>query len=173
MWQVTKGKCQKDQIRGLAHLVEHTGSTVGQMCCLVGACACQDVVGGQVAMPDRNLGQKLCVSHSDACDCAPNLLEWTLLKGQTEHPHHCCVVSQDGVWGVAGRVKGPGTFASDTDVGHLLDSRSAGAAVYGANLHQHPHVLKDSRDLRDVLTQQHDLLDHYTLHYTEAMVVLN
>lgn len=171
MWLVTKGKCQKDQIGGLAHLVERIGSTVGQKCCLAGACACQDVVGGQVAMPDRNLAQKLCVSHSDACDYAPNLLEWMLLKVRTERPHHCCVVSQDGVWVVAGR--GPGTFASDTDVGHWLDSRSAGAAVYGASLHQHPHVLEDSQGLRDVLTQPHDLPDHYTLHYTEATAVQN
>ena len=141
MWLVTKGKCQKDQTGQLAHLVERTSSTEGQRCCPTGACACQDVVAGQVAIPDRNLGQKLCVSHSDACDCAPNLLGWVLLKVQTEHPHHCCVVSQDGVWGVAGRVRAPGTFASDTDVGHLLDSRSADAAVYGASLHQHPHVL--------------------------------
>lgn len=143
------------------------------MCCLAGACACQDMAGGQVARADRNLGQRLCVSHFDACDGAPNLLEWLLMKAHTEHPHHCCVVSQDGEWRVVWRVRGPGTVASDTDEGPLLDSGLTGAAAYGASLHSHPHVQEDSWNPRDVSSQPHDFLDRYILYHTEAMAVLS
>lgn len=78
------------------------------------------------------------------------------------------------MWGVVGRVRGPNTVASDTDEDHLLDSGSTDAVAYDASLHPHPHVLEDSLDLRDVLPQIHDLLDHYTLQCTEAKAaVLN
>lgn len=73
MWLVAKGKHQKDQRGEAVHLVERTGLAEGQTCCLAGAYAWLDVVEGQVARADRNLEQRLCASHFDACDGAPNL----------------------------------------------------------------------------------------------------
>lgn len=96
----------------------HTGSAEDQMCCLVDACVFPDAVEELVAKADRNLGRRLYVSHSDVCDGVPILLERQLLKVRTEHRHHCCVVSQGGVWDGAEKVREPGTVASDTIEGH-------------------------------------------------------